>query len=253
MLYGRQVFHGLGAGEEFSSPQAGLAGQRVIHLEADAVERRIQQLVRGHHKGQRLGQMRCVVQQRGALVQRLAHQGDVALRQIAHAAMHQLGGARGSALGEVQRLQQHDLEAARRRIHRHAQPRGTAAHDGQIEAFGLRQALQQLCTRCSQGLSGLVHGTTSAVIAVPPPSRMGRTQRRINFRSNIFALFRFLWAPTPEYRFVFARFKPEPLLQRHSGQVATSAIGALAHTQCMNCILLAVPIVTAATTHRDDI
>ncbi len=47
-----------------------------------------------------LRQMGGVAQQRGALVQRLAHQGDVALREVAHAAVYQLGGTRGGALAK---------------------------------------------------------------------------------------------------------------------------------------------------------
>jgi hypothetical protein len=92
-LHGRQVSERFLPVEEFRGAQAGLAGQRVIHLEPDAVERRLPELVGRHDKGQRLRQVRRVGQQRGALVQGLAHQGDIALRQVAHAAVHQLGGA----------------------------------------------------------------------------------------------------------------------------------------------------------------
>jgi len=137
-----QQAQGLVLAEEFGAAQAVLAGQRVVHLQAGAVERRIQQAVGRHHERQRLGQVRRVVQQRAALVQGFAHQGHIALGQVAHAAVHQLGGARGGALGEVVRLHQRHLEAAGRRIHGRAQARGSTADNQQIVGFRLGQAGQ---------------------------------------------------------------------------------------------------------------
>ena len=72
------------------------------------------------------------MQQRGALAQCLAHQSNIALRQVAHAAMHQLGGARGGAFGKVMRLDQHHAKTARRCVQRHAQAGRAAAHNGDV-------------------------------------------------------------------------------------------------------------------------
>jgi hypothetical protein len=106
--------------QELGVPDAARARQRVVHLQARAVERRLPQPVGRHHEGQRLRQVRRIGQQRGALGQRLAHQRHVALRQVAHAAVHELGGARAGALGEVVRFEQQHREAARRGVQRHA-------------------------------------------------------------------------------------------------------------------------------------
>lgn len=101
-----------------------------------------------------------IVQQRGALVQRFAHQRDIALCQIAHAAMHQFGGTRGCTLGKVVRLQQTDLEASRHGIYCSTQTGGTAANNQQIVGFWLSQACQQLGTVSGQGRRSNRHGAT---------------------------------------------------------------------------------------------
>ena len=196
LLHGGQVFDGLAAGQKFGGAQPSLARQRVIHLEADAVERRVQHFIGRHDKGQRLRQVRSVVQQGCALVQRLAHQRDIALGQIAHAAVHQLSSARRCALGKVHGFQQHYLEATRRRIHSHAQTRGTAADDGQVIDLGLRQTVQQLCA--SGGQRGRCSGHEYLVdISVAPggsaeqvsaAGKRGRNRRARDFRSFLKSL-----------------------------------------------------------------
>ncbi|MNL02291.1 hypothetical protein D3C87_1227920 [compost metagenome] len=72
--------------------QVQAARQHVVHLEADAVERLVEHLVGRHHEAQRPDQVRRVAGQQATLVQRLAYQADVALGQVAHAAVHELGG-----------------------------------------------------------------------------------------------------------------------------------------------------------------
>ena len=132
--------------QELGVAQAARAGERVVHLQPDAIERRFPDLVRRHHEGQRLRQMRRVGQQRRALVQRLAHQRHIALREIAHAAVHELGRARTRAFRKVLGFEQHDREAARRGVERDAAAGGAAADDGEVErAAGLR--CHQRCLR----------------------------------------------------------------------------------------------------------
>ena len=65
--------------------------------------------------------------------------------------MHQLGSARGRALGKVHGLQQHNLEATRRRVNRHSQTGGTTTNDGQVIHLGLSQTMEQLCAGCGLG------------------------------------------------------------------------------------------------------
>ena len=154
-----QCFH---APEELRRAQASLARQRVIHLQADAVERRLPQLVRGHDEGQRLRQVRRAVEDVHALVQRLAHQVDVALRQVAHAAVHPFRGARRGALGEIVRLHQHHAVAALRCVQRDAQAGGAAADHGQVELARLGQAGQQGGAVGGEGGSG--HGRICSLI-----------------------------------------------------------------------------------------
>ena len=86
------VLHGNRA-QPLRTPQTGLARQQVINLQPHAVPGRFPPAVRRHHERQRLRQMGRRRQDVRAFVQRLAHQRHIALRQITHPAMHQLGGA----------------------------------------------------------------------------------------------------------------------------------------------------------------
>jgi len=140
-LHPRQRGLGLLAPQPPGGPKARAAGQPIVELEPDPIKRRLPRLVAGHHEGQRLRQMRRNLEYCLALGQRLAHQGQVALRQIAHPAVQQLGGTRRGAAGEVVRLQQRHPPAALRRLQRHAQTGGTAADDEQIPHRGALQML----------------------------------------------------------------------------------------------------------------
>jgi hypothetical protein len=136
--------------EELGVAQAAAAGQHVVGFQADAVEAALPPLVARHHEGQPLRDMGRVGEHRAALLQRFAHQADVALRQVAHTAVRQLGGARRGALREVVRFDQHHAEAAHRRVERHTQAGGAAADHRQVPLDVLLQARQQCSAR--QGL-----------------------------------------------------------------------------------------------------
>ena len=140
----RQQMQSLPAVQDFGFPQARLAGQHVVSRQAQAVKRRLPPLVRWHHKSQRLRQVGRVVQQGGALVQRFAHQRDIALRQITDTAVDQLGGTRRGSLGEVVRLDQHHAETPHGRVQRHAQSGGAAAHDGHVVGLRINQPSHQV-------------------------------------------------------------------------------------------------------------
>ncbi len=77
--------------------------------------------------------MRRDPQQHLALGQRLAHQPEGALREIAQPAMDQLGRGRRGAGGEIVLLDQQDLEAASGGIARNADAVDAAPDDGEIE------------------------------------------------------------------------------------------------------------------------
>ena len=124
-------------------PQALPPGEHVVHLQPGAVEGHVEHAVARHDEGHALRHVRRVGQQGAALVQRLAHQADVALRHVAHAAVHQLGGARRGALGEVLAFQQHRRETPRRGVQRDAQAGGATADDRQVPDAGFAQPRQQ--------------------------------------------------------------------------------------------------------------
>ena len=89
-------------------PKAIFAGEHVVDLHADAVERRFPPDIIGHDKGQIVDQMRGVLAENAAFLEGFHHQGDVALLEIAHAAVNELGGSAGGALAEIGLLQQAD-------------------------------------------------------------------------------------------------------------------------------------------------
>ena len=149
-LHRGQTGQSLPARQKLGSPQARRARQSVVQLQTHAIKRLFPPRIRGHHKGQGLGDVRCVVQQCAALVQRFAHQGNVALRQIPHAPVHQLGRTRRGAFGKIVRLQQHHAVATRRGIQSQTQTRGPAAHNGQVINSALVQEGHQVGTACGQ-------------------------------------------------------------------------------------------------------
>ena len=72
-----------------------------------------------------------------ALQQRLAHQAEVEVLEVAQAAVDQLGGAARGAGGVVLALDQGHAVAARGRVERHAGAGDAAADHHEIEAVPL--------------------------------------------------------------------------------------------------------------------
>ncbi len=77
--------------------------------------------------------MRRHAQQHLALIQRLAHQPEGAVLEIAQAAMDQLGGGRGGAGGEIVHLDQQHAQAAAGGVAGEAGAVDAAADDGEVE------------------------------------------------------------------------------------------------------------------------
>src|SRR5487761_1732443 len=76
-----------------------------------------------------------VAKHSSALFQGLQHQGNVALLQVTHTAMGQLGAAAGSSLGKVFLFQQQSSVAARGSVERGAKSSGSAADDKHVPRF----------------------------------------------------------------------------------------------------------------------
>ena len=100
------------------------AGQQVINPQAKAVIKFIDEVEGGNDEGLPAGEVRRISQQDTTLLQRLADQFDVALRQIANASMHKFGGTGGSALCEIVSFNEGHRIAAGGRIHGDAETRG---------------------------------------------------------------------------------------------------------------------------------
>ena len=96
-------------------------------------QRRAQAGQRRQHEAHRPDHMRRHAQQHFALVQRLAHQPEGAVLEIAQAAMDQLAGGRGGAGGEIVHLDQQHAQAAAGGVAGEAGSVDAAADDGEVE------------------------------------------------------------------------------------------------------------------------
>ena len=95
--------------------------------------------VDGQHHPAPLGQVRREPEDHLALERALAHQPHVAQRQVAQAAVDQLGGAARGAGREVLGLEQDDRQPAQRRLAREPRAGDPAADDREVEALGLER------------------------------------------------------------------------------------------------------------------
>ena len=95
-------------------------------------------LVIRQHETHRMDDMGCIGPQHLALHQRLTHQPEFIMFQIAQAAMNELGGARRGAACQIVHLGQPDGEAPPHRIACNAAAIDAAADDENVELFFLR-------------------------------------------------------------------------------------------------------------------
>ena len=111
-LDGRQARERVFLGEDLGLPESIAACQHVVHLEADAVERRFPPFVVRDDECEVCHQVRRVLTKEAAFLERLHHQRNGALLEIPHAAVHELRGTAGRALPEVVLLDEQHLVAA---------------------------------------------------------------------------------------------------------------------------------------------
>ena len=88
-------------------------------------------------------QVRGVADQQAALPERLQHQRQVSLLQVANPAVNQLGAPAGSPLGEISLLQQQRPVAAAGRLHRRTEAGGAAADHDHVPERVIRKLPQQ--------------------------------------------------------------------------------------------------------------
>jgi hypothetical protein len=111
-----------------------LDGHHVVGVEAeadDAVQPRA--VEGGDHEAQRAHEVRREVHVDLALEQRLAHEPEVEVLQVAQAAVHELAGARRRAAREVRALDEADRVAAGRGVQRDPRAGDPPADDEDVE------------------------------------------------------------------------------------------------------------------------
>ena len=138
-----QAGEGFIARQPVRGAQAGRSGQLVVQAQADPQLDLLDTAVAGHDELERRGHVRRVAQQGGTLGQCLAHQLDVALRQIANAAVDQLGATARGAACKVAAVDQRHAQAALRGINGNAEAGRTAADDHGIPRLRIAQLREQ--------------------------------------------------------------------------------------------------------------
>ena len=116
------------------------AGHRVVQVEAHPDHPVGPRAIEGgHHEGQRPDEVRRQPDHELALQQRLAHEAQVEVLQVAQAAVDELARAARGAGGVVGLLDERDRVAARGRVERDAGAGDPAAHDHHVEALGAQR------------------------------------------------------------------------------------------------------------------
>ena len=139
-----------------AAPAAGqpepLGGHRVVHVQADAHRAlRVLPFKGGDEQLERAHQVRREVHEQRTLEQRLAHEAQVEVLEIAKAAVHELRGTARRAGGVVVALDERHAVPARGGIQRHAGAGDPAADDHEIE---------RLCLQRRQGVVAGDHVST---------------------------------------------------------------------------------------------
>ena len=125
--------------ENLAPPEAELPGEQVVHRETDAVKRLGDEVVRRDHEAHVVDELRGVTAQETALAQGFADEVDVALRQVAHAAVNELGRAGRRTLGKIVRFEQERAKAPRRGVDGGAETGRAAADDDEVPGSGVTQ------------------------------------------------------------------------------------------------------------------
>src|SRR5882724_7194108 len=110
-----------------------------------------------------------VLQKQSALLERFHNQPDIALLQIANAAVCQLGAATGSAFAEITLFEQQNVVAARGSINRSSSAGGAATHNNHVPRFAMRfDATPHFCSIHSDSCSCDGSGNAVRVTKYPP-------------------------------------------------------------------------------------
>mmetsp|Transcript_35504 Transcript_35504/g.78764 ORF Transcript_35504/g.78764 Transcript_35504/m.78764 type:complete len:258 (-) Transcript_35504:460-1233(-) len=126
------------------------AGHQVVRLEACPVVGHLKPAVAGRYNGQGVRQMCSVCQESSPLLERLKHELQLvyvelehSLLEVAHPAVHQLGGFGAGSGAKVLALHQHRAQAPGSCIHCTSCPRGSSPDNQKVERL-VRSRLAEL-------------------------------------------------------------------------------------------------------------
>ena len=129
--------------QQVAGAEAQPAGELLVREQAGAVIRLFPPAIGGDDEAEAMHEMRRIALEQAALVERFADEAEIPLREVAHAAVDELGRARGGPLRKVRALQQQRAIAARHRIDRRAEARRAAADHEHVPAPALPERSQQ--------------------------------------------------------------------------------------------------------------
>src|SRR5208282_666584 len=166
-----QMFKRLFFGKNAGDAKAVFSGQQLIELQSETVEWSLPPIVVRHDERQIVHDVGRVLQKQSALLERFHDEANIALLQVTHPSVCQLGAATGGALAEVALLEQQHIVAARSGIDCYAYAGSAAAHNDHVPCLGMNfDATPHVgsihsCTLCSGE-----PGETSAPLptAIPP-------------------------------------------------------------------------------------
>lgn len=112
LFHGGEPFNGFLAAEHARGGEAEFAGELVVNFHADAVEGAFPPRVVGNDEGLVMHEMRGVAREASAFAEGFEDEGDVALFEVTHAAVHEFGGTAGGAFGKIRLFEEGHAVAA---------------------------------------------------------------------------------------------------------------------------------------------
>ena len=119
-------------------PKPYFPASNFVKFQPETVKRRFPPVVIRHDEREIVHQVRRILQQQAALLERFHHQADVSLLEVSHAAVRQLGAAARCPFAEIALLEQQHVVAAAGRVNGHADAGRAATDDNHVPGLAVR-------------------------------------------------------------------------------------------------------------------
>src|SRR6266404_961588 len=123
----RQMANGFGLAQRFGGTEGELSGEPIVNSQTDCIKRNFPEAISRNHELERVYEVRGILQHQPSLMQGFPHQGDIALLQVANAAMSQFRRAARGSLCKICLFYKKGSKSARRSLYRGAETCRSAA------------------------------------------------------------------------------------------------------------------------------